>query len=224
MSLTALFSRISLDRPVTSYTKVQNAYSRVIRGKRFHVQRDTIRRKGYLNLGCGPYPIEGFVNLDYHWQPGIDICWDLNQPLPLDDASVRGVFTEHCLEHIPFGACQNALRECRRGLLPGGTLRIVVPDAELYLDLYQRAKRGENVEFPYQTANEVTPLICVNRIFRNHGHLFAYDEQTLSGMLRDAGFVDVRRTGFREGRDPRLLVDREERAVESLYLEASAPG
>jgi predicted SAM-dependent methyltransferase len=224
MSILSTLSRLSFDRPIMSYSKVQLAYSRLIRGREVHISRGAIRGKHHLNIGCGPYPIQGFINLDYHWRPGVDICWDITRALPLDDASVRGVFTEHCVEHVPFDACRRVLRECARILEPGGALRVVVPDAELYLDLYQRAKAGEEVEFPYPQADEVTPLMAVNRIFRNHGHLFAYDERTLSTMLRDAGLVDIRRASFREGRDPALLVDREERAVESLYMEASAPG
>jgi predicted SAM-dependent methyltransferase len=224
MSIFSTLSRLSFDRPLTSYTRVQTAYARAIRGRRFHISRGALRGKGYLNIGCGPYPAPGFINLDYSWSPGIDICWDITRGLPLDDASLRGVFTEHCVEHIPFEACRLVLRECARVLGPGGTLRIAVPDAELYLDLYQRAKAGEEVSFPYQRAGDVTPLVSVNRVFRDHGHLFAYDEQTLGALLREVGFVDVRRVGFREGRDPTLLIDRDERRVESLYMEGSTRG
>ena len=41
--------------------------------------------------------------------------------------------------------------------------------------------------------------------------------------LQQAGFVDIKRASFMKGRDPKLLLDTEARAVESLYMEASKP-
>ena len=64
-------------------------------------------------------------------------------------------------------------------------------------------------------------MMSVNRIFRGHGHLFIYDFDTLAKMLHKHGFQDVRKEQFLRGRDPRLLIDMEWRAVESLYVEAS---
>jgi len=41
-------------------------------------------------------------------------------------------------------------------------------------------------------------------------------------MLRNAGFADIRKESFRTGWDENLLIDSEERKVESLYVEAVA--
>ena len=65
--------------------------------------------------------------------------------------------------------------------------------------------------------------MCVNRIFREFTHIFIYDEETMSLLLRRAGFVTIRRESYMKGRDSKLLLDTEARAVESLYLEASVP-
>jgi len=72
---------------------------------------------------------------------------------PFADGSISGVYNEHCLEHLTYGDCLNALLEFKRVLTPGGTLRVVVPDAELYFDLYQKHKAGEQVSFPYTHAS-----------------------------------------------------------------------
>ncbi len=218
----SFLSRISLNRPLNSYGRLQALYASLVRGRKSQLTA-AVRKKDYLNIGCGPSIVRGFINLDYSWCPGLDVCWDIQKGLPFESESMLGIFTEHCLEHIPQAACERVLRDCRRMLKPGRAIRIVVPDAELYLDLYQRAKAGEDVRFPYQDEAESTPMIVVNRVFRNFGHQFAYDEKTIVEMLRRTGFVDIRRTKFGEGRDPRLLIDREERAVESLYVEASKP-
>ena len=209
-----------LSRPITSYGKVQGLVAKAIRGNTFFINRQSIKDKVMLNVGCGPCPLDEFINLDYFWSPKIDICWDIvGKPYPLEDNSLEGIFTEHCLEHIPFESCLANLKEFYRMLKPNGTLRIVVPDGELYCDLYQQRKSNSGVQFPYGESEE-TGMISINRIFRIHGHLFIYDYETFELHLRNAGFSKIKKQKFRNGSDSRLLVDLEDRAIESLYVEA----
>ena len=213
-------TKISTQRAVTSYAKVQSVISSVVRGKRWLQHRS---RKEYLNVGCGPYPLPNFTNLDWGWRPDIELCWDITEPLPLKDASFLGIYSEHCLQHLPWDGCRRALAEFYRILKPGGVVRLVLTDAELYLDLYQRHRAGEIVEFPYSSANPhlTTPLMHVDRAFRNNGEIrTAYDFETIAAFMRGAGFSEVARAAFRQGRDPVLLIDHAHRAVESLYAEA----
>jgi len=211
-----------LFRPIWDYKRFRELYSGFLRGRHFQFNA-AVQAKDYLQVGCGPQPFTDMANLDYIWQRGVDVCWDVTKPLPWADRSLQGIFTEHCLEHISREGCAFALKEFRRILKPGAALRIVVPDGELYLDLYQKAKNGEKVEFPYQTADETTPIVSVNRIFREFTHIFIYDEETLRFMLERAGFVNIKRETFMRGRDAKLLRDTQARAVESLYIEASVP-
>jgi predicted SAM-dependent methyltransferase len=76
------------------------------------------------------------------------LCWDITKGIPLEDSSLLGIFIEHCLEHISYSDAYNILFDLLGKLRPGGTLRVVVPDPELYLDLYQRGKLGERINFP----------------------------------------------------------------------------
>lgn len=219
-------TRLSLDRPIASYTKVQVAYSWLVRNRRIWTNRRA-ERLGlrYLNAGCGPNIVDGFLNLDYLWHPGVHLCWDLTKRLPLASASMKGIFTEHCLEHIPRRLVGDVLVEFRRVLEPGGCLRVVVPDAELYLDLYRRRKAGEQVTFPYEVSTPsqaLTPIEAVNAVFRDHGHEWAYDFAGLEQDLFAAGFTEVHRCSFRKGNSSMKALDSERRAVESLYVEAKA--
>ncbi|MBL4775795.1 MAG: hypothetical protein JKY87_07055 [Mariprofundus sp.] len=66
-------------------------------------------------------------------------------------------------------------------------------------------------------------MMAVNRVFRDHGHLFAYDFQTFAAMLKEAGYIDIKRQTFMSGEDTNLLVDSESRKSESLYIEAHKP-
>jgi predicted SAM-dependent methyltransferase len=224
-------TRISLRRPIWDYAKVRFLIGDLLRNKTAQVKKWHVRtkliRSPYLNVGCGPYAHPDFINIDYAWHPEVEICYDILKRIPLPDASLRGIFTEHCLEHITFDQCQAVLRDFYRLLQPGGTVRIIVPDAELYIDLYHKAHQGESVDFPYvdqhQWAMGYTPLMSLNRIFRDHGHLYAYDAQTMALQLECAGFIAIEKTQYRAGRDAHLLIDQASRASESLYIEASKP-
>ena len=68
---------------------------------------------------------------------------------------MKGIFVEHCLEHITFAQCQNVLKDLYRILKTNGIIRVIIPDAELYIDLYQKGKKGENVSFPYVSEEDI---------------------------------------------------------------------
>ncbi len=209
------------------------AYSFLLRGR--YVNKAKLQEPAaYLNVGCGKNSLSGFVNLDYTLWPGVDVCWDLRQPLPFPDCTFNGIFTEHCLEHIEYAECVKVLVEFFRILKPGCVVRIVVPDGGLYLSLYTRAQDGESVQFPYvglagkkdfeiDSVIAFTPIMAVNRIFRAYGHRFAYDFETMKVILEYVGFVGVNQCGYRVGSDVNLLVDTEYRAPQSLYVEAMKP-
>jgi len=211
-------TKIRLNRSLTSYTKVQSVISSIIRCKRFQLQKYFDERK-YLDVGCGPNTNESFINLDYAWTPNVDLCWDITKKkYPFIDNRFEGIYTEHCLEHIPFNKFEENIREFNRILKPNGVLRIIVPDGELYLDIYQKRKEGINIQMPYEEGY-ISPMARINGIFRNHGHLFIYDFETIKLILEDSGFKNILKTVFKEGINPDLLIDTEHRKIESLYIE-----
>ncbi|HMH21325.1 MAG TPA: methyltransferase domain-containing protein [Puia sp.] len=215
------FSTIDFKRPLTSYAKVRIIIGNLIRGKSSFIKNNRIKDKVLLNVGCGPYPLKEFANLDYAWTPEIDVCWDfIKKKFPFPDNSFEGIFTEHCLEHISYEQCFETLKEFHRMLKPGGTIRIIVPDGQIYIDLYHERTKDPSISLPYGQEEE-TGIISINRIFRNHGHLFIYDAETMGLQLSKVGFRNVKKESFAAGRDKRLLIDRPERAVESLYIEAT---
>lgn len=205
----------------------QIIYGALIRGKKIQLKHVNKINRQYLNVGCGRSIASDFINLDYAWIPGIDLCWDITRGIPFRANTITGIYTEHCLEHITLLQCQKVLEDLCRILKPRGILRIIVPDAELYLNLYQRASQGESVRFPYVTdadiKNGFLPMMAINRIFRQDRHLYTYDYRMLKAMLEKAGFINIRREKFLSGRDEKLLIDNERRSIESLYVEAEKP-
>lgn len=187
------------------------------------------RRPLKLNLGCGQNlkaATEGWINVDL-FEPRADFPLDLRRPLPFPESSVDMVYSEHVFEHLAVpaspdrmgwsldteGAPSEALqflRESRRVLVPGGRLRVVVPDAERAVRLYLRGEL-ETWGPPWVD----TPMHFLNYVFRQgREHLYAYDEQTLIGLVRRAGFSEVHRSEFSPG------LDSDHRKNDSLYVEA----
>lgn len=201
--------------------------SHVLRNRPFHIRRKGIAGREYLDIGCGPNTTADVIGLDFQWRPGVDICWDVTRGIPLADDSLKGVFTEHCIEHVPLRGGVEMLRDCYRVLRPGGTVRVVTPDAGLYAQEYTRIAAGGDGSMP-RAGREgflgiITPMMSVNRVFNQFGHRFVYDFETMAAYLTHIGFVDVRRAEFGVGRDPALLRDTEWRRAGSLYVEASKP-
>jgi predicted SAM-dependent methyltransferase len=217
-------------RSITSYAKFQALASNLRRNRRAQLGADRVQRLDRLDLGCGLNIHPELINLDYFWRPGVDICWDITRGLPFSDGRLRGVFSEHCLEHFELAAGFEILRDCHRVLAVGGVLRVIVPDAGQYLATYAaRAAGAAEPKFPFESSldfrGKTAHLLHVNRVFYQDrtsaaGHRCMYDFELLRLILTEAGFQSVERATFRQGIDAALLVDSESRAIESLYVEA----
>jgi predicted SAM-dependent methyltransferase len=172
-----------------------------------------------LNLASGHHPKQGWVNVDL-FQTAADLHLDLRRPLPFRDNSARYIYAEHFFEHLEYpnvvesmgwtleqpanpSEAMQFLRECRRVLAPGGILDIVVPDAEGMIGEYVRRR-----DLPESGVEWWGPVWCdnwmhrLNYLFRQgREHKYAYDDATLSQLLRTAGFTDVGRRPFNPAMD-----------------------
>lgn len=173
-----------------------------------------------LNIGCGPNPLAGWVNVDVARGPGIDVVWDLRHGLPFPDESCAVVFGEHVIEHMPKEAAAALAREAWRVLQPGGVLRLSTPDAGRYLRSY--AGDREFLNHPNFGGPAETALERVNQMMREGGqHLWAYDAESLLLLLGRAGFSSVAEQEFGRSLHPLMAgIDTEGRAFETLYVEA----
>ena len=79
-----------------------------------------------LNLGCGQFKKEGYINLDVSELSKPDIIHDLDDiPYPFEENSFCSIEADHVLEHLkdPF----RVMKELYRLLKPGGKVYIKVP-------------------------------------------------------------------------------------------------
>jgi SAM-dependent methyltransferase len=209
-------TRLSLRRRPLSYDKVRKVLGPFARR---WPGRGAGAAGAYINVGCGRNVNPDFFNIDLRFYEGVDMAHDLSKPLPIATGVVRGVFSEHCLEHLDTDVARFVLGELHRVMAPGAVLRLSVPDGETYIRNYMTG-----AAMPYAEEDGLdggyTAMMSVNRIFYGSGHRFIYDFDTLALLLTRSGFSDVTRAAFRKGRDPALLVDQEMRREESVYVEA----
>ncbi|MFD5443692.1 MULTISPECIES: class I SAM-dependent methyltransferase [Streptomyces] len=162
---------------------------------------DTTPQK--VQIGGGAHRIDGFFNIDA--VPPADLLWDIREGIPLHDASVQLMFSEHFLEHIDYPrSVKHYAREAHRVLADGGQIVTGVPDAAFLLKHYPANPElaAEMVERWYSKRNcrgDInTFLDLINYAFRDQDdtpnytpHLWAYDEKKLIQLFTEAGFRTV---------------------------------
>jgi predicted SAM-dependent methyltransferase len=166
----------------------------VFRARRVHF------RDQKLNVGCGKYPLPGWMNTDITGTP--DVVFDIRGPWPIPDDQLKEVRLEHVLEHVEYpNGATHVLSECFRVLKPGGVVRIGVPDSALVINAYVEGNDAEYFRIARERWHppEVRlPIEHLNYHFRDRygEHLFAYDLDALKQKIANAGFLNIQRAVF----------------------------
>jgi predicted SAM-dependent methyltransferase len=196
---------------------------------RYRRERSELRTKKAIkaNLGCGPFGQDGWVNLDLFPLRNVTLRTDCRRSLPLSDASCKGIHVEHFFEHMSHDDESRVfLGECRRCLQVDGILRIIVPDAEVFVRAYlddgwSSFQRLAAVDDQPEN-NFPTKMEALNHVFvQGYEHFGGYDFLTLSHVLKLSGFREVHRRSFRQGAFPDGCIDRDQHRPYSLYVEAT---
>jgi len=124
---------------------------------------------------------------------------DIRQPLKFGDASASQLYASHVVEHVTSGESMRFFKECFRVLVPGGTLRIVVPEIARYM------------------GREHIQDLC-----EGHGHFQTFCFDNLQAMLFGAGFdlEKIKETGRKEIDVHYKTIGDAKDLVESLHVEA----
>jgi hypothetical protein len=103
--------------------------------------------------------------------------------------------------------------------VPGGVLRLGLPDLERAMDAYRSGDRDYFL-VPDEDARSLGSKLVVQLIWYGYSRsLFVYD--FVEELLLDAGFSSVTRCGFRETASGHAdIVELDDREAESLFVEA----
>jgi predicted SAM-dependent methyltransferase len=170
-----------------------------------------------LHLGSGGNNLDGWVNIDLVGARA-DLAWDLRHRLPLRGAVAEAVFLEHVLEHMTVADGVRTLHLLLEVLAPGGILRVGVPDAGLYATSYVH----HDSVLEQLRPGRPTRMLALGEVFQEHGHVSAWDCETLCLAVAEAGYHGAK---VMPGGTSRIVPppDSEVRIPETVYVEATAP-
>jgi predicted SAM-dependent methyltransferase len=147
-----------------------------------------------LNVGCGRFPIAGWLNLDIQELPGVDRVVDVRDGLPFRDAVA--VYAEHFLEHLTFLEALDFLRASHAALAPGGRIRVSTPNLAWVWATHEPGAPD--------AAEARRRTFVANRAFYGWEHRFLWTRDLLAEALAACGFAAVRFTAYGESADPAL--------------------
>ena len=212
----------------------------------------------YVNYGCGLCAPTNWSNYDGSprlwlectpifsqiiglWQgrlfPANVRYGDIVRGLPLEPSSADAVYASHVLEHLSRHDVESALTNTYKLLRSGGIFRLVVPDIEWRAVRYLR-DRGEGscsaADAFIESCNiglKHMPKGFLGRLratYGHTGHRWMYDCHSMSTLLIQAGFVDVRRCTMGDSGDAMFdAVEAKDRFFEmgehELALQARKP-
>ena len=143
-----------------------------------------------LHIGCGMRHIPGYVHVDIMDAPHIDIRCFVDKLHKFANESASVIYASHVLEHFGRYEVEGVLREWHRVILPGGVLRLAVPDFAAVVEMYEHEglKDGKS---------GLVGLICGGQRNEFDFHKIIFDERFLTYLLTKAGFHGIRRWDWR---------------------------
>jgi hypothetical protein len=205
------------------------------------VRAEVLEPVTLLNVGCGRNAPSTWRNIDAsptvllgsipglgrlipHRFPANVRYGNIVRGLHMRPSSCQAVFCCHTLEHLTYQGCLKALHNMFDLLLPNGILRVIVPDlrklATVYLehaadDAASRLMRWSGL------GEEVMPS-PLRRLFGNSRHRWMWDQRSLTEVLRNTGFHEIRSCEY--GDNPIFeAVENRDRFQDSVALEAVRP-
>lgn len=158
-----------------------------------------------LHIGCGPFVMEGWLNVDINcFRPDIRYL-DAGKPYPFPDHSFDYIYSEHLFEHLSIEEQTIMLQECYRILKPGGRMRLAMPNLHFLMELYLHPDKECNRRYLAwshrlfgikQGVPEVMekdyPIHVINNFFRLWGHQFIHTPESLENLAKGIGFQGIR--------------------------------
>ncbi len=153
------------------------------------------------------------------------IIWaDVTKSLPIESNTVNTIYSSHMFEHLDKNEASKCLLEMKRVLKPGGILRLVLPNMRKYINEYLIDNDLDKLIETSCLGTEKPQSIIEKIKFFLSGprhHLWMYDEDSLSKLLKKYEFTDIKilkpgETNIKNYGELNLR----ERENDSFYIEA----
>lgn len=186
-----------------------------------------------LNLGAGPHTYSGWLTADA-FKAEADIYMNVTSRFPFPDQTFDVIYSEHMIEHIYIDKIPFLLSEIYRCLKPGGIFRVTTPDLEIHARQYvskndeffqpiikKYTSRWNTQKNKYWLVRSNGGAFMTRAVQRFYRHRWMYDFDTLSSCLFELGFSRCEKQSFGQSLVKAAgVLDREDRAFESLYIDA----
>lgn len=141
-----------------------------------------------LHLGCGDKHLEGYINIDIRYLPGVDRVDNIRFLRKYEVNSVKEIYACHVLEHFSRWEYKSVLSRWFDILLPNGVLKIAVPDFESVVKIYNKG-----VEL-----KALMGLLYGGQDYEENFHHVIWDYKSLESDLTEIGFKNITRYDWRD--------------------------
>lgn len=130
----------------------------------------------------------GWIIVNVEERDGVDVRSSVTDLSMFPDRSAVEIYASHVYEHRGYQQeLHDALAEASRVLMPGGRLRVAVPDLEVLCRLF--LERGSDLQAQFM----VQRMIMGGQMEPFDFHKTGFSEPILKALLREHGFTDVHR-------------------------------
>ncbi len=144
-----------------------------------------------LHLGCGPSDLgDDFIHVDLANYSHIDHVTNINDLSMFEDGEADLIYSSQAIGYFDRVEVVGVLKEWRRVLRVGGTLRLSTPDFRMLMEIYQETGSLALILGPMFGRRVLDDGMIYQRT--------VYDLQSLSTLLNAVGFHRIRRWDWRE--------------------------
>lgn len=136
-----------------------------------------------LNLGCFNKKLPGFINIDIREDVNPDMVDNAFTLEKIQDETVSLIYCCHMLEHLNYEETKKALKIWFDKLVPGGILRLAVPDLEAVCALFLLTKEKNIVKSSFWGSQR----------HEFDFHKNGWDFESLKIELEECGYKEIRR-------------------------------